>query len=116
VKKLINYINKLSVGQKVMSLIIVELIGFSLITGNAVNQIKIVGEEVEKMSAFYLPAFSSVQSIREHILGQKLNFRGVINVGENVVYDKGAKQDYLKFRALYETESKHPGLKNMART
>ena len=109
-KKLINYINKLSVDQKVMSLIVVELIGFSLITSNAVNQIKIVGEEVEKMSAFYLPAFSSVQSIREHILGQKLNFRGVVNVGENVVYDKGAKQDYLKFRALYETESEEISL------
>ena len=109
-KRLINYINKLSVGQKVMSLIIVELIGFSLITSNAVNQIKIVGEEVEKMSAFYLPAFSSVQSIREHILGQRLNFRGVINVGEKVVYDKGAKQEYQEFRALYETESEEMSL------
>lgn len=39
-KGIVDYINRLSVGQKVMSLIIVELIGFSLVTANAVNQAK----------------------------------------------------------------------------
>jgi signal transduction histidine kinase/DNA-binding response OmpR family regulator len=105
VSGLINYLNRLSVGQKVMSLIIVELIGFSLVTANAVNQINIVGAEVEKMSGFYLPAFESVQSIREHILAQRLNFQGVLNVGEQVVYDEGANREYQKLRLLYEEES-----------
>ena len=103
--RLINYLNRLSVGQKVMSLIIVELIGFSLVTANAVNQISIVGAEVEKMSGFYLPAFESVQSIREHILAQRLNFQGVLNVGEQVVYDEGANREYQKLRLFYEEES-----------
>jgi signal transduction histidine kinase/DNA-binding response OmpR family regulator/HPt (histidine-containing phosphotransfer) domain-containing protein len=104
-KKFVNYINRLSVGQKVMSLIVVVLVSFSLVTANAVHQIDIVGEEVERMSDFYLPAFSSVQSIRAHILGERHNFQGVINVGEQVVFDKGAKQDYQVFRDRYEDES-----------
>ncbi len=103
-KKIIDYINQLSVGQKVMSLIIVEVFSYSILTINAVNQINIVGEELERMSSFYLPAFSSVQSIREHVLSQRLNFQGVVSVGETVVYDKDAKAAYQTLRALYEGE------------
>ena len=100
-----NYINQLSVGQKVMSLIVVELLSFSLVTTNAITQIGIVGEEVEKMSSFYLPAFSSVQMIRELVLRQRLNFQEVINIGETVVYDKDAKRSYQQFRDGYEAVS-----------
>jgi signal transduction histidine kinase/CheY-like chemotaxis protein len=106
-KKIIDYINRLSVGQKVMSLIIVEVFSFSILTINAVNQINAVGAELERMSSFYLPAFSSVQSIREHVLSQRLNFQGVVNVGETVVYDKDAKAAYQTLRALYEGESEN---------
>jgi signal transduction histidine kinase/CheY-like chemotaxis protein len=104
-KAILDWINQLSVGQKVMSLIVVELLSFSLVTTNAINQIKIVGAEVQKMSEFYLPAFSSVQRIREQILRQRLDFQGVINIGETVVYDNDAKRAYDAYRTSYEVES-----------
>ena len=88
-----------------MSLIVVELISFSILTFNAVHQINVVGQEVERMSDFYLPAFSRVQSVRAHILAERHSFQGVLNVGEQVVYDRGAKKAYLVFRDQYEDES-----------
>jgi hypothetical protein len=70
-KKIIDFINRLSVGQKVMSLIVIELISFSLITFNAINQIRLVGNEVNKISEYYMPVFSKVQSLKENILVQR---------------------------------------------
>jgi signal transduction histidine kinase/DNA-binding response OmpR family regulator/HPt (histidine-containing phosphotransfer) domain-containing protein len=99
-----NQLNRLTVGQKVLSIIVVELISFALITTNALHQINIVGEEVDKMEEFYLPAFSTIQSIDNHVLGQRMNFNGVLGVGEEVVYDKGAKAEYEGYKQQYDVE------------
>jgi signal transduction histidine kinase/DNA-binding response OmpR family regulator/HPt (histidine-containing phosphotransfer) domain-containing protein len=106
-KKIIDFINRLSVGQKVMSLIVIELISFSLITFNAINQIRLVGNEVNKISEYYMPVFSKVQSLKENLLVQRFYFNQVISIGDEVVYDEGAEQKYREFRLLYEREEEY---------
>ena len=53
-KMLKNFFNNFSVGQKVMSLIMLEIASYSLVTIIAVSQISAVGNEVKKMVNFSL--------------------------------------------------------------
>jgi signal transduction histidine kinase/CheY-like chemotaxis protein len=96
---------KLSVGQKVMSLTVVLLISFTLITVSALRQIEVANNEVDKMSEIYLPAINGAWAIREHILGMRQAFSAAVSVGEQVVYDNSAEAAYREFRAGYDNES-----------
>ena len=51
--------NGLSVGQKVMTVIAVEIMSYSVITTVAIFQIGVVGNEVKQMANVYLPLFSA---------------------------------------------------------
>jgi signal transduction histidine kinase/CheY-like chemotaxis protein len=96
---------KLSVGQKVMSLTVVLLISFTLITVSALRQIEVANNEVDKMSEIYLPAINGAWAILEHILGMRQAFSAAVSVGEQVVYDNSAEAAYREFRAGYDNES-----------
>jgi signal transduction histidine kinase/CheY-like chemotaxis protein len=96
---------KLSVGQKVMSLTVVLLFSFTLITVSALRQIEVANNEVDKMSEIYLPAINGAWAIREHILGMRQAFSAAVSVGEQVVYDNSAEAAYREFRAGYDNES-----------
>lgn len=91
----------MSLGQKVMSLIIVEFISYSFITANAIRQIDIVGAEVKQMSELYLPLFVTTQDIHKQIQEERLSFSETLNVGERVVYDKDAEATFVASREKY---------------
>jgi len=101
IKKILNYINQMSLGQKVMSLIIVEFISYSFITTNAVRQIEVVGQEVKQMSELYLPLFLTTKDIHKHVQDERISFIKILNVGERVVYDKDAEATFLSSRKKY---------------
>jgi len=97
-------INNLSVGQKVMTVIIVEVISYSMVTTIALSQIHTVGVEVKQMADVYLPLFSSSETIRQQIQEGRLNLKEIIFVGGRVVYDKEAEETYLTARVRYKDE------------
>jgi signal transduction histidine kinase/CheY-like chemotaxis protein len=96
-----NFVNKLSVGQKVMTVIIVEVLSYSMVTTFAISQIHAVSGEVSQMANLYLPLFSSTENIRQQIQEGRLNLKDIIFVGNRVVYDKEAERKYLVARTLF---------------
>lgn len=96
-----NIINKMTVGQKVMTIILVEIVSYTLITGIAISQIHSLGSEVKRMSDLYLPLFSATETIRQHIQDMRLSLKEIIFIGDRVVYDKDTEAKYNKERARY---------------
>lgn len=105
-ERLWNLINRLSVGQKVMTVILVEVLSYSMVTTIAISQIHAVGTEVRQMADVYLPLFSSTESIRQSIQDGRLNLKEIIFVGGRVVYDKEAEEAYLAARSRYQDGNK----------
>jgi signal transduction histidine kinase len=100
---LLRVLNGLSVGQKVMSILFVEILSYSVITSVAIFQIHVVGNEVKQMANVYLPLFSASEAIRLHVQDKQLNLKDVVFVGDRVVYDKEAEEAYTAARAKFLT-------------
>ena len=94
-------INRMTVGQKVMTVIFVEIVSYTLITTIAISQISSLGTEVKRMSDLYLPLFSATEAIRQHIQDMRLSLKEIIFIGDRVVYDKDTEAKYVKERARY---------------
>jgi len=106
----------MSLGQKVMSLIIVEFISYSFITTNAIRQIDVVGAEVRQMSELYLPLFLTTQNVHKQIQEERISFIKILNVGERVVYDKEAEGTFnVSRKKYYEFQLKVKELLNDAK-
>ncbi len=97
-----NIINDMSVGQKVLTVIFLEIFSYSLVTTVALSQIGSVGNVVKQMSDLYLPLFGSSETIRLQIQESRLNLKDIIFVGDRVVYDKEAEEDYIAARGRYQ--------------
>ncbi len=95
------FITNLSVGQKVMSVLVVEILSYSIITSVAIFQIHIVGNEVKQMANVYMPLFSASEAVRRHVQDKQLNLKEVIFVGDRVVYDKEAEEAFIAARARF---------------
>jgi len=93
--------NGLSVGQKVMTVIAVEILSYSVITTVAIYQIGVVGNEVKQMANVYLPLFSASESIRQDVQDKQLHMKDVVFVGDRVVYDKKAEETYISAKAQF---------------
>lgn len=98
IKKLIN---NMSVGQKVLTVIFLEIISYSIVTSIALIQINAVGDVVKQMSDLQMPLFSSTESVRLNIQESRLNIKDIIFVGDRVVYDKDAEEAYIAARTKY---------------
>ncbi len=94
-------INKMTVGQKVMTVIFVEIFSYTLITAIAISQISFLGTEVRRMSDLYLPLFSATEAVRQHIQDMRLSLKEITYIGDRVVYDKDTEAKYVKERARY---------------
>ena len=94
-------INRMTVGQKVMTVIFVEIVSYTIITTIAISQISSLGSEMKRMSDLYLPLFSATESIRQHIQDMRLSLKEIIFIGDRVVYDKDTEAKYVKERARY---------------
>lgn len=103
--KLKNIINKMSVGQKVLSIIFLEILSYSVVTTIALSQINSVGNVVKQMSDLYLPLFTSSETIRFQIQESRLNLKDIIFVGDRVVYDKEAEETYIAARGRYQVNN-----------
>ncbi len=97
-----NIINKMSVGQKVLTIIFLEIFSYSVVTTIALSQISLVGNVVTQTSDLYLPLFNSSESIRHQIQDSRLNLKDIIFVGDRVVYDKEAEEAYIAARGRYQ--------------
>ncbi len=97
-----NIINDMSVGQKVLTVIFLEIFSYSLVTTVALSQIGSVGNVVKQMSDLYQPLFGSSETIRLQIQEGRLNLKDIIFVGDRVVYDKEAEEEYIAARGRYQ--------------
>ncbi|MEI6533782.1 MAG: hypothetical protein WCN98_00465, partial [Verrucomicrobiaceae bacterium] len=104
-KRLFNLIyqltNRMSVSQKVMTVIGVEIISYSIITSIALYQIHLMGSEIRQMANLYIPLLSANASIQQLVQDERLHFKDVIFYGDRVVYDKDAEATYISARANY---------------
>jgi signal transduction histidine kinase len=102
----IRYIfNKLSVGQKIMIVIVVEILSYSTITATAIYQIHLMGNEIRQMANTYIPLLSATTSIRHQVQDERVHFKDILFAGDRVVYDKESEQTYIVARNSYNAAS-----------
>jgi len=94
----------MSVGQKVLTIIFLEIFSYSVVTTIALSQISNVGNVVKQTSDLYLPLFNSSESIRHQIQDSRLNLKDIIFIGDRVVYDKEAEEAYIASRGRYQED------------
>ena len=94
--------NRLSVGQKVMTIIAVEILSYSIITSIALYQIHSMGTEIKQMANLYIPLLSDMEMVRRQIQDERLNFKDVVFHGDRVVYDKDSEETYITARTHYQ--------------
>jgi|GEM_PF-420643 len=94
--------NRLSVAQKVMTIIAVEILSYSVITSIALYQIHLMGAEIRQMANLYMPLLSDMEMVRRQIQDERLQFKDVVFAGDRVVYDKDSEETYITARTLYQ--------------
>jgi len=94
--------NRLSVGQKVMTIIAVEILSYSVITSIALYQIHLMGSEIKQMANLYIPLLSEMETVRRQIQDERLQFKDVVFHGDRVVYDADSEETYIAARTLYQ--------------
>lgn len=93
--------NRLSVGQKVMTVIAAEILSYSVITSIALYQIHVMGNEIRQMANLYIPLLSMNASIQQLVQEERLQFKDVVFYGDRVVYDQDAEDTYTAARTNY---------------
>ena len=93
--------NSLSVGQKIMTVIAVEILSYSIITTIALFQIHLMGNEIKQMANLYIPLLSTNASIRQLVQNERLHFKDIVYSGDRVVYDKESEDAYIVARTNY---------------
>ena len=87
-RKVKNIINNLSVGQKVLTIIFLEIFSYSVVTTIALSQINSVGNVVKQTSDLYLPLFSSSESIRHQIQDTHFHRPNILHSCTLGIHDK----------------------------
>lgn len=95
--------NSLTVGQKVMTVIAVEILSYSVITTIALYQIHIMGNEIRQMANLSMPLLTANASIQQLVQDERLHIKDVVFYGDRVVYDKDAEDTYIQARINYQT-------------
>ena len=73
-----NLFNRLSLNQKILSLLLIEFLGFMAVMLVAFSQIHTVGNETKQMSSITIPLIESVNTIDENVYKQSLSVKEVI--------------------------------------
>ena len=97
--------NNFSVGQKILTVILLEIISYSTVTLIALSQINSVGNEVKQIWNLYFPLFSATELSRQQIQEMRINLKEIIFIGDRVVYDKGAEAIYISKRSQFVSKS-----------
>jgi len=99
-----NLFNKLSLNQKILTLIFIEIVGFISLMLVAFVQINIVSSETKKMSSITIPLIESVHSIDENVYRQSLSVNELfITITQIVNQDSDKATFYDKYLQLLES-------------
>ena len=100
-----NFFNRLSLNQKILSLLVIEILGFTAVMLVAFSQIYKVGNETKQMSSITIPLIESVNTIDENVYKQSISVKELfITVSQIVNQDSDEASFYDKFNQLLENE------------
>ena len=101
-----NLFNRLSLNQKILALLVVEVFGFIAVMLVAFAQISTVGNETKKMSSITIPLIESVNTIDENVYKQSLSVKELfITVSAIVNQDSEKTSYYEKYNQLLENDN-----------
>ena len=99
-----NLFNKLSLNQKILTLIFIEIVGFISLMLVAFVQINTVSSETKKMSSITIPLIESVHSIDENVYKQSLSVNELfITITQIVNQDSDKASFYDKYLQLLDS-------------
>ena len=75
-----NFFNRLSLNQKILSLLVIEVLGFVAVALVAFTQVYTVGDETKQMSSITIPLIESVNSIDENVYKQSLSVKELLSL------------------------------------
>jgi len=101
-----NLFNRLSLNQKILALLVVEVFGFIAVMLVAFAQISTVGNETKKMSSITIPLIESVNTIDENVYKQSLSVKELfITVSQIVNQDSEKTSFYDKYNQLLANDT-----------
>jgi signal transduction histidine kinase/CheY-like chemotaxis protein len=99
-----NLFNRLSLNQKILTLIFIEIVGFISLMLVSFAQIDKVSSETKKMSSITIPLIESVHSIDENVYRQSLSVNELfITITQIVNQDSDKATFYDKYLQLLES-------------
>ena len=100
-----NLFNRLSLNQKILSLLVIEFLGFMAVMLVAFSQIYTFGNETKQMSSITIPLIESVNTIDENVYKQSLSVKELF-ITVNQIVNQGSEEAtfYDKFNQLLENE------------
>ena len=101
-----NLFNRLSLNQKILALLVVEVFGFIAVMLVAFSQISTVGNETKQMSSITIPLIESVNTIDENVYKQSLSVKELfITVSQIVNQDSEKMSFYEKYNQLLANDT-----------
>ena len=100
------FFNKLSLNQKILALLVIEVFGFIAVALVAFTQVYTVGDETKQMSSITIPLIESVNSIDENVYKQSLSVKELfITVSAIVNQDSEKTSYYEKYNQLLANDT-----------
>ena len=101
-----NFFNRLSLNQKILALLAIEVFGFIAVALVAFTQVYTVGDETKQMSSITIPLIESVNSIDENVYKQSITVKELfITVSQIVNQDSEKTSFYDKYNQLLENDT-----------
>ncbi|SVA91920.1 uncharacterized protein METZ01_LOCUS144774 [marine metagenome] len=101
-----NFFNRLSLNQKILALLVIEVFGFIAVALVAFTQVYTVGDETKQMSSITIPLIESVNTIDENVYKQSLSVKELfITVSQIVNQDSEKTSFYDKYNQLLENDT-----------
>ena len=101
-----NFFNRLSLNKKILSLLVIEVLGFVAVALVAFTQVYTVGDETKQMSSITIPLIESVNAIDENVYKQSLSVKELfITVSQIVNQDSEKTSFYEKYNQLLANDS-----------
>ena len=101
-----NFFNRLSLNQKILALLVIEVFGFIAVALVAFTQVYTVGDETKQMSSITIPLIESVNTIDENVYKQSLSVKELfITVSQIVNQDSEKTSFYDKYNQLLANDT-----------
>ena len=101
-----NFFNRLSLNQKILALLVIEVFGFIAVALVAFTQVYTVGDETKQMSSITIPLIESVNSIDENVYKQSISVKELfITVSQIVNQDSEKTSFYDKYNQLLANDT-----------